>query len=152
MPPTYPPSGDYRNGPNPADWDPTKWILWSIHNTFPSLIPSIKRTSEAEILRARASVLQNQADELMAQAAKAEGVELVVPDAKVSTTLAEEKLPVWSWEEIRRRVGQDDGEEGSGPEGRRWYLVVEGWVVDVTGYLNDHVSCDPRLCSKCEQY
>jgi stearoyl-CoA desaturase (delta-9 desaturase) len=44
-------------------------------------------------------------------------------------------LPVWTKGEIMRRHGERVGSR------RRALLLLEGCVVDVGGYLEDHVSC-----------
>lgn len=46
---------DYRNGIKPTDWDPTKWIVYTLHK-YTSLIPSIRKISPRDIDRARARV------------------------------------------------------------------------------------------------
>jgi stearoyl-CoA desaturase (delta-9 desaturase) len=57
-----------------------------------------------------------------------------------------EDLPVWSRRDVLRRNGElvIEGEE----KRRRVLLLVEGCIVDVGGYLEDHVSfCDSWLPS-----
>jgi hypothetical protein len=130
----------------------------SLHKLFPSLVPSLKRTPPADVLRAQAAILRAQADALDAQA---EGTldpssshhhhhhHFVPPGEfeKKQTALEKEQerekdLPSWSWEEVRRRAGEEmeEGEElyEMGRE-RRWLVVIDGWVVDVGGYLANHV-------------
>jgi stearoyl-CoA desaturase (delta-9 desaturase) len=43
-------------------------------------------------------------------------------------------LPVWTRGEVIRRHGERDGKK------RRVLLLLEGCIVDVGGYLEDHVS------------
>jgi stearoyl-CoA desaturase (Delta-9 desaturase) len=47
---------DYRNGVRNADWDPSKWIIYLIHK-FTTQIPSVRRTPDSEVERARQRVL-----------------------------------------------------------------------------------------------
>ena len=47
---------DFRNGFRNTDWDPTKWIIYLIH-TFTTQIPSVRRTPDAEVERARQRVV-----------------------------------------------------------------------------------------------
>jgi len=47
---------DYRNGFRKTDWDPTKWIIYLLHN-FTSQVPSIRRTPKNEVERARQRVI-----------------------------------------------------------------------------------------------
>ena len=41
-----------RNGIRKFDWDPTKWILYTL-NKFTTLVPNLRQTSDAEISWAR---------------------------------------------------------------------------------------------------
>ena len=47
---------DFRNGFRKTDWDPTKWIIFLLH-TFTSQIPSVRRTPDAAVERARDRVI-----------------------------------------------------------------------------------------------
>lgn len=47
---------DYRNGPRTFDWDPTKWIIYGLHN-YTNLVPKVHQTPNSEILKAQAHVL-----------------------------------------------------------------------------------------------
>jgi len=114
---------DFRNGPHPADWDPTKWIIYLLHKYTP-FVPTIARTSDAAIVKARARSHMAEADRLFGS---------VKTDALVKNV---EDLPVWTVAEIRRRHGEwvRVGEERR----RRVLVLVDGCVVDVGGYLEDH--------------
>lgn len=50
---------DYRNGPRTFDWDPTKWIIYGLHN-YTNLVPKVHQTPQSEILKAQAHVLASQ--------------------------------------------------------------------------------------------
>ena len=112
---------DFRNGPHPADWDPTKWIIWLLHR-YTSLAPSIARTPDSAIVTAKARVHMAEADRLYSS----------VPDDDKIRRL--EELPVWSRAEVIARHGERfDGR-------RRVFIHLEGCIVDVGGYIEDHVS------------
>ena len=131
---------DFRNGPHPAsahfqvrigpqltdrDWDPTKWIIHMLH-TYTPFVPSIARTPESAIRKARARVYLAHAERLTSSLAVGETIR----------PLAE--LPVWSRREVKRR----NGEWVTGQDGtlrRRVLLLLEGCVVDAGGFLEDHV-------------
>ena len=49
---------DFRNGYRKTDWDPTKWIIFLIHK-YTTQIPSIRRTPDSEVERARRRVLMD---------------------------------------------------------------------------------------------
>ena len=89
-------------------------------------MPSIARTPESAIAKARASVHTLHAERLTA----------LVPSDERAKSRAE--LPVWSAHEAVRRNGQVVSRKGWS---RRCVLVlVDGCLVDVGGYLEDHVS------------
>lgn len=132
----------------------------TLHSFFPSLVPSIKITPQADILRAQAAMLRSQADELDAQADGSPSSSLHshhrhhTPSAQPAQSVAqkpanfqererarEKTLPNWTWEDIRRHAG---GMFELGGEERRWFIVIDGWVIDVGGYLTDHVRYPSR--------
>lgn len=122
---------DFRNGPHPADWDPSKWFIYLLHHYTP-FVPSIARTPESAILKARASVHTLHAERLSAG----------VPSEMRAKRRAE--LPVWSVEEAVRRNGEvvfvsipTQGKEVT-IRRRRVLVLVDGCLVDVGGYLEDH--------------
>jgi stearoyl-CoA desaturase (Delta-9 desaturase) len=47
---------DFRNGFRKTDWDPTKWIIYTLHH-LTSQIPTLRRTPDTEVDRARSRVL-----------------------------------------------------------------------------------------------
>lgn len=109
-----------------SDWDPTKWIIWFLHRYTP-LVPSISRTPEDAIRKARAHVHMAEAHRLVASVSDDERVQPL------------EELPVWSRAEVRKRHGERViGRDGKAR--RRVLLVLEGCVVDAGGFLVDHVS------------
>ena len=56
---------DYRNGPRALDWDPTKWVIWTLHHLTP-FVPRVHQTPESEILKARAHVLEGRSEQARA--------------------------------------------------------------------------------------
>jgi hypothetical protein len=111
-----------------SDWDPTKWIIYILHIYTP-LVPTIARTPESSISKARARMHMAEADRLFGTV-KADEM------AKDPS-----QLPVWTKNEVVRKHGEWVGER------RRVLLVLEGCVVDVGGYLEDHVRIFPSLPS-----
>lgn len=103
-----------------SDWDPTKWIIYILHLYTP-LVPTLARTTESSITKARARVHMAEADRLFGTVKADE----MVKDPST--------LPVWTKSDVLRKHGEwvDDR--------RRVLLVLEGCVVDVGGYLEDHV-------------
>ncbi|WVQ63466.1 uncharacterized protein L199_001619 [Kwoniella botswanensis] len=125
---------DFRNGPHPADWDPSKWFIWVLHK-YTSLVPTIARTPESAVRKARARVYMAQADRL---------TEALPPHEMVRPT---NDLPVWSRAEVRKRHGEYVKEEHG--VRRRVLVLLEGCVVDVGGYLEDHPGGNDLLLSHC---
>ncbi|WRT70932.1 uncharacterized protein IL334_007931 [Kwoniella shivajii] len=125
---------DFRNGPHPADWDPSKWFIWVLHKLTP-LVPSIALTPEAAVRKARARVYMAQATRL---------TDALPPHEKAKS---KEELPVWSRETVRSRHGEYVKEEHG--VRRRVLVLLEGCVVDVGGYLDDHPGGQDLLLSHC---
>ncbi|KAM0788281.1 hypothetical protein ACM66B_001427 [Microbotryomycetes sp. NB124-2] len=48
---------DYRNGPRALDWDPSKWMIYTLHHLTP-FVPRMYQTADYEVLKARAHVLE----------------------------------------------------------------------------------------------
>lgn len=114
-------SADFR-----SDWDPTKWIIWVLHEYTP-FVPTISRTPDSSIRSAQARVLTGQANRIMSSLPKEHKVR------------PKEELPVWSRAEIRKRHGEWVMDEITGQRRRRVLLLSEGCVVDAGGFLEEHV-------------
>ena len=98
------------------DWDPTKWIIWALH-TYTPFVPTIRRTKDAEIHKAKAHVHRLQAERLTA----------LVPELEKSKE--DHELPVWTSEETSSRAASGQA-----------LLLIDGYIVDVSDYLDEHVS------------
>jgi stearoyl-CoA desaturase (delta-9 desaturase) len=107
-----------------SDWDPTKWIIYLLHKYTP-LVPYLARTPESAVTKARARMHMVEADRLFGTV-KADEMVKNISD-----------LPTWSRSEVLRRHGEMV-RSGEGRR-RRVLLLLEGCVVDVGGYLEDHV-------------
>ena len=94
-------------------------------------MPYIARTPESAIHTARAKVHMAHADRLYASVPTHERVKPI------------EELPVWSRAEVLRRHGQKHQDR------RRVLLLVEGCIVDVGAYLDDHPGGQQLLLSHC---
>jgi stearoyl-CoA desaturase (delta-9 desaturase) len=101
-----------------SDWDPTKWIIWVLHRYTP-FVPTIATTPETEILKARAHVHRLHADRLTSQ----------IPSSDIAKDDAQ--LPQWSKADLVREMEADEGAV---------FLLIDGYIVDVGGYLDVHVS------------
>lgn len=101
-----------------SDWDPTKWIIWVLHRYTP-FVPTIATTPEAEILKARAHVHRLHADRLTSQ----------IPNSELAKD--DWQLPEWTKADLVRELELDEGAV---------FLLIDGYIVDVGGYLDVHVS------------
>lgn len=102
-----------------SDWDPTKWIIWLLH-VYTPFVPTIARTPDAAIHTAQAKIHMAHADRHFAN----------VPNEHRIKPM--EELPIWSTRDVVRRHGQVTETH------RRVLLLVEGCIVDVGSYLEDH--------------
>ncbi|KZT62669.1 hypothetical protein CALCODRAFT_548885 [Calocera cornea HHB12733] len=122
-----------RDIPDPLDWDPPKWIIWLLWKYTP-LISSIKVTAEPEILKARAKMLDLEAEELSCtEEAQKDALRKKAADLRAMVPLeawgiSEDKLERWTRKELQNYV----------ENGRRKVLLIDGCVVDITTYMKDH--------------
>ncbi|KAH9923631.1 uncharacterized protein B0H18DRAFT_1085644 [Fomitopsis serialis] len=100
---------DYRSGPAPYDWDPSKWMIL--------LLKRLEDVSEA-----RFYMLHKHAGEISGS-----------DDSTDSSSGDDTDLPrasdmeTWTLADVNRHV-----------DGGRCVVVLDGFVVDVTGYLGEH--------------
>lgn len=123
---------DFRNGPHPLDWDPSKWFIWVLHN-YTTLVPRIRVTPEPDVLKARAQVLEedaelasNDAEKQKALKKKAAELRALVPPQFWG--IPEGKEETWGRKQLQSYV----------ENGRKKVLLIDGWIVDVTSYMKDH--------------
>lgn len=107
-----------------SDWDPSKWVIWFFH-TYTPFVPTVTTTPEAAILKARAHVHHHEAERLTG---------LVPPGARA---IAEHELPVWTRAEVLKTHGTWIDDDGLSR--RRVLLLVQGFVLDVGQYIDEHV-------------
>jgi hypothetical protein len=110
-----------------SDWDPTKWIISALHNYTP-FVPTIATTPEAEILKARAHVHRLHADRLTSQ----------IPHSELPRD--DTTLPQWTKADLARELEMDEGAV---------FLLIDGYIVDVGGYLDVHVSATSMCKFHC---
>ena len=117
-----------------SDWDPTKWIIWLLHE-FTPLVPILHRTPESAITSAKARVHMARATRLYD----------TIPLDEREKPLAD--LPVWSRAEVKKRHGEivvlpseDEENPVTSVSWRRLLLIIEGCVVDAGKFVYDHVS------------
>lgn len=82
-------------------------------------MPTIATTPETEILKARAHVHRLHADRLTSK----------IPSSDIAKD--DTQLPQWSKADLVRELEADEGAV---------FLLIDGYIVDVGGYLDVHVS------------
>ena len=111
---------DYRNGPLTLDWDPTKWLIWTLHR-FTPLVTRIHQTPKDEILRAQAHVLSQRAEMVNTQ------------------EMSPASLPTWKLADVPKHVDQlIKTRMASGSLKRPVVILLEGYAVDVSSYAAEH--------------
>lgn len=95
----------------------------------------IARTPESAVVKARARIHMAEADRLFGSVKADEMVKLI------------DDLPIWTRGEVVKRHGEWMRDE----KRRRVLILLEGCIVDVGGYLEDHVSPSLLPSSGCMQ-
>jgi len=130
---------DFRSGPSKFDWDPSKWIIFALHNL--GLAYGLKRAREKDIQIALKWMSSKHV--YGADASATSSAESSVESATATSDEGEESdegsgrqrlrtdaLPVWGEPEVEEYVGEGEGE--------RCVVVINGKLVDVSGYLLEH--------------
>lgn len=104
---------DFRSGPSLIDWDPSKWIILALH----------RMGFASGLRRARTDDLQEAAHYMQHKLSHG----ALPPDC------GEEWYgDVWEMERVDDYIKAKAG---------RCVILVDGFVVDVSGYVGEHVRC-----------
>ncbi|KAI8813379.1 hypothetical protein BJ742DRAFT_790218 [Cladochytrium replicatum] len=104
---------DYRNGIEPLDWDPTKWLIWISSKL--GLAWNLFTVDQAEIEKAKVQVMEQKAAALRKELPWG-------PDP--------ESLPKLSVAEFRKRAA-DAGGNGC-------LIVLDGYILDISKFRDEH--------------
>ncbi|CAE6438712.1 unnamed protein product [Rhizoctonia solani] len=129
---------DFRNGPCAKDWDPSKWIIWALHQ-FTPLVTRVRRAREEDISRARRWMTyvhglgkdhlphewETLDDDAFFQAVAE--VENESQSGRIGQ-LPETELETWDLTRLESYVQNE----------RRIIILIDGWLVDVTRYMSEH--------------
>ncbi|KAH7338992.1 hypothetical protein B0J17DRAFT_659413 [Rhizoctonia solani] len=128
---------DFRNGPCAKDWDPSKWIIWALHQ-FTPLVTRVRRAREEDISRARRWMTYVHG---LGKDHLPHGWETLDDDAFFAVAEVEN-------ENESRRIGQPREREFETwdltrlesyvQNERRMIILIDGWLVDVTRYASEH--------------
>lgn len=120
---------DYRNGPYVTNWDPTRWVIWTLHK-FTSQIPAMHVTPDVDVLKARLYMVKAEASSMKkkdpAKAQKLERRALMLQQSIPPQEPKEE--PTWGRKELEEYV----------IGGKHKVLLIEGHAIDVTLFGKEH--------------
>ncbi|CAG8561807.1 hypothetical protein RhiirA5_357764 [Rhizophagus irregularis] len=103
---------DFRNGYRLCDWDPSKWIIFTLHK-LTNQVPNVSRVPENEVRKAMVNMEIIKAQE---------------KSKKYDWGIDPSSLPVITYEQYKQKQEQ---------EGKEWILVDE-YVLDVSSFKDDH--------------
>ncbi|KAI8990695.1 hypothetical protein BD414DRAFT_484513 [Trametes punicea] len=109
---------DFRSGPSPFDWDPSKWIILLLHRF--GLASGLRQAQADEIRAAREHMLRKEIARLHADGTAT----ALVPEGEHAAW----EGPTWTVDQLTEYARTDD----------RCVLFLEGFAVDVTDYLTEH--------------
>ncbi|CDO73445.1 hypothetical protein BN946_scf185013.g80 [Trametes cinnabarina] len=113
---------DFRSGPSPLDWDPSKWVILILHQA--GLASGLRRARPDEIRAARQHMLRKEIAHLYAGTKNVGSVAARSDDEEFEPWNG----PTWTAEQLSEHAGADD----------RCILLLEGYAVDATEYLAEH--------------
>ena len=111
---------DFRAGPHILDWDPSKWIITMLHRL--GLATGLRKAHLEDIKAAREWISTHHHEPFPVSASEEDET-----DSMDSTEAV--ILPKWSLTELSKQAKQ-----------RACLLVIDGFVVDASNYIGDHVS------------
>ncbi|PCH34242.1 hypothetical protein WOLCODRAFT_130280 [Wolfiporia cocos MD-104 SS10] len=121
---------DYRSGPDPLDWDPSKWTIILLHKL--DLAWGLKRARGQDVDEAVAYMLQKEREHRMPQLTE-------VASEKGEENVERRQYETWSWTQLMDYV-RDGSSLG------RCVVIIDGCAFDVTGYLGEHPGGAALLC------
>lgn len=111
---------DFRSGPSPIDWDPSKWIILILQNV--GLVTSLRRAEDKDLLEATRYMQRK------------EKVALVYLDSDVDSWDGE----LWDITRVKEFAQTKAG---------CCLILINGFMVDATPYLGKHVSANIQTIS-----
>lgn len=100
---------DFRSGPSLFDWDPSKWIILALYKL--GLVTSLRRARNGDLKEAIEYMHRKEV--------------LGVDEVKTDTWNGE----VWNTGQVQEYVNKLG----------KCVVMIDGFIVDVTSYLGDHV-------------
>ncbi|KDN36520.1 hypothetical protein RSAG8_10767, partial [Rhizoctonia solani AG-8 WAC10335] len=129
---------DFRNGPCAKDWDPSKWIIWTLYQ-FTPLVTRVRRAREEDISHARRWMTLVRGlgkDHLPHGWGTVDDDVFFDAVAEVDNESGnggagqpqEKEYEVWDLTRLESYVQNE----------RRIIILIDGWIVDATRYMSQH--------------
>jgi stearoyl-CoA desaturase (Delta-9 desaturase) len=117
--------------------DPTRWLIWTLHK-FTSLIPSLRRTEDLDVLKARLYMIRTEASSISNRNPVA------ARELERRAQVLQSSLPVQEISKGEATWGRTELEDFV-ISGSRTVLLIEGHAADVTSFIKEHASTSPYL-------
>lgn len=114
---------DFRSGPSILDWDPSKWVILILHKL--GLAKGLRRAREEDVSSALTWMHQK--------------LHIHHQESDYSSSSEDDERedwtgPTWGEDELEIFVKAKPG---------RCVVIIDGFAIDVTGYLGEHVRIYP---------
>ncbi|KAI0354610.1 hypothetical protein OH77DRAFT_1425672 [Trametes cingulata] len=115
---------DFRSGPAPLDWDPSKWVILLLHSL--GLASGLRRARVEEIRAARDYMLRK---EITPPHTETDDLGTTSGSGSGSEEDSEEwEGPIWTGAQLAEQASAEG----------RCILLLDGYAVDATEYLTEH--------------
>ena len=126
---------DFRAGPSAMNWDPSKWVIIVLHRL--SLIQGLRRAREEDIQSA-AEWMRRQREKIIKEKGDQVHIHIHPPhtdfeDSYYTSNNSDvpRKFDIWDHKALHEYVNSKVG---------RCVILLDGYAIDVTSYLGEHVS------------
>jgi len=113
---------DFRAGPNLLDWDPSKWIITALHRL--GLATGLRKARKEDISAAKSWMQSHTHEPFHSSSGSDEEDDNDSFDSDGSRAVVN-----WGIEDLMRSARE-----------RSCLLVIDGYVVDASSYMGEHVS------------
>ncbi|KAG9102890.1 hypothetical protein FRC06_000884 [Ceratobasidium sp. 370] len=115
---------DFRNGPCPQDWDPSKWIIWTLHK-FTPLVTRVRQARDEDVARARKwMTIHAQGKDHLPYGWEDSDDDFLEESPQSQVQPLEE----WDRDRLETYILKE----------RRVIVLIDGWIVDITNYMKEH--------------